>query len=62
VNTHGKGRTGASPQELDMTLNFRGINDLLNNAMKFKQQYQRLTNPTAKPTTTAPTTTGPVKR
>jgi hypothetical protein len=57
VNTHGKGRTGASPQELDLTLNFRGINDLLNNAMKFKQQYQRLTNPTgaaASPSTTKP--------
>lgn len=52
VSTHGKGRTGKSPQELDLTLNFRGVNDLLNNAMKFKQQYQRLTNPTAvKPTT-----------
>jgi hypothetical protein len=57
VSTHGKGRTGASPQELDLTLNFRGINDLLNNAMKFKQQYQRLTNPTgaaASPSTTKP--------
>jgi hypothetical protein len=51
VNTHGKGRTGKRPQELDMTLNFRGVTDLLNNAVKFKQQYQRLTNPTARPTT-----------
>jgi hypothetical protein len=44
VSTHGKGRAG-SKQELDLTLNFRGINDVLNQGLKLGQWWQRLTNP-----------------
>lgn len=46
VNTHGKGRVGGRPQELDVTLNFRGVNDVLNEGLLWGQRWQRLTNPT----------------
>ena len=45
VNTHGKGRVGRRPQELDVTLNFRGVNDVLNEGLKLGQWWQRVTNP-----------------
>jgi hypothetical protein len=45
VNTHGKGRVGRRPQELDVTLNFRGINDVLNEGLRLGQWWQRVTNP-----------------
>jgi hypothetical protein len=64
VNTHGKGRTGKSPQELDMTLNFRGINDVVGPGKRLKDWWDKVTHPTAakpKPTSTS-TTTRPVKQ
>lgn len=45
VTTHGKGRVGDRPQELDFTLNFRGVNDVLNNVLKVGGEVQKLLNP-----------------
>src|SRR2546430_1473705 len=42
VNTHGKGRQGAKPQELDLTLNIRGVNDSVKYALRGKQKYDQL--------------------
>jgi hypothetical protein len=60
VNTHGKGRTGPHPQELDMTLNFRGISKAVDIGGQFKQLWDKITHPTADALRTAPTR--PVKR
>jgi hypothetical protein len=46
VSTHGKGRVGKEPQELDFTLNFRGVNDVLRHGLKLGEWYNKLTNPT----------------
>jgi hypothetical protein len=62
VNTHGKGRTGPRPQELDMTLNFRGINDAVDLGNWFKGLWDKLTHPTAKARAPLTATTRPVKR
>jgi hypothetical protein len=45
VSTHGKGRVGEQPQELDFTLNIRGVNDLVKYGLGGKRGYDRLTNP-----------------
>ncbi len=45
VTTHGKGREGAKPQELDLTLNISGVDDLLKYGLRSKQKYDELTNP-----------------
>jgi hypothetical protein len=45
VSTHGRGRVGDRPQELDFTLNFRGVNDVLRHGLRLGEGYKRLTNP-----------------
>lgn len=44
IHTHGKGRVGERPQELDMTLNVRGANDLLNHYLQAKSTWDELSN------------------
>lgn len=44
INTHGKGRAGERPQELDLTLNVRGANDLLNHYLQAKTTWDELSN------------------
>jgi hypothetical protein len=45
ASTHGKGRVGEHPQELDFTLNVRGVNDLVKYGLQGKRRYDQLTNP-----------------
>jgi hypothetical protein len=45
VSTHGKGTVGERPQELDFTLNFRGVNDVLKHGLQLKEWWDKLTNP-----------------
>ena len=51
VDIHGKGRTGQHPQELELELNFRGINDVLGHGLRVLRKYEELTNPQVTPTT-----------
>jgi hypothetical protein len=44
IHTHGKGRAGERPQELDMTLNVRGASDLLNHYLQMKSTWDELSN------------------
>ena len=44
INTHGKGRAGERPQELDLTLNVRGANDLLNHYLQATTKWDELSN------------------
>jgi hypothetical protein len=46
VSTHGRGRVGKEAQELDFTLNFRGVNDVLRHGLKLGEWYKKVTNPT----------------
>ena len=48
AETYGKGRVGQQPQEIGLTLNFRGINKLIKPALKGREWWQRLTNPELK--------------
>jgi hypothetical protein len=44
IHTHGRGRAGERPQELDMTLNVRGANDLLNHYLQMTAKWDELSN------------------
>lgn len=48
AETYGKGRVGERPQEIGLTLNFRGVNKLTKPALKMREWWQRLTNPELK--------------
>jgi hypothetical protein len=45
VHTYGRGRTGEHPQEIGLTVNFRGINKLIPPAMRLREWWNELTNP-----------------
>lgn len=42
LKVHGKGRTGPKPQELDLTFNFTGVDEVLNAYVGFQQWMSRL--------------------
>jgi hypothetical protein len=46
VSTHGTGRTEAGKQELDFTLNFRGVDDILKYGLRGSERWNQITNPT----------------
>jgi hypothetical protein len=48
LKVHGKGRTGPKPQELDVTFNFIGVDELLNAYVGFQQWMSRLAQPGGK--------------